>query len=73
MGSKDLDFRLVSNKNLSKILACSDWAQVTWAKVAKNLPHLWRHSQKTQNQKCFFNLQTIRLAKSFEGLDSSLA
>jgi len=36
------------------------------------LLHLWCHSQKTQNQKIFFSLQTWRLAESFEGLNSSL-
>jgi len=51
-GSKQLDSNLVSNKNLSEILPFCSWgqAQVTWAKMAKNLSHLWRHPQKTQNQ-----------------------
>jgi len=54
----------------------SGWAQgqVTRAKMAKNLSHLWHHPQKneTQNQ-IFFSLQTRRLAKSFKGLNSTLA
>jgi len=47
-GLKDLDSSLVSNKNLSEILPSSGWAlgQVTTAKMARNLPHLWHHSQK---------------------------
>jgi len=38
----------VSHKNLSEILPPSGWAQgqVTWTKMAKNLPHLWCHPQK---------------------------
>jgi len=76
-GSKDSDSSLVSNENLSKILLSSGWAlgQATWDKMAKNLPHLCRHSQKTWNPKLknFFSLQAWRLAKSFEGLNSSLA
>jgi len=73
-GSEDSeDYSLVSNKNLSKILPSRDWAvgQVTWAKMAKNLPHLWCHLDKKQNPK-FFSLQTWRLAECFEGLNSSL-
>jgi len=44
---------LVSNENFSKILPASSWAlgRVTSAKAAKNLPHLWCHSQKTWNPK----------------------
>jgi len=54
----------------------SSWAQgqVTWAKMARNLPHLWCHPQKAWNTKPKnFLVQTRRLAESFEGLDSSLA
>jgi len=51
-GSKDLDSSLVSNENFS------GWApgQVTWAKMAQKLLHLWRHSQKIYNlqPKIFF-------------------
>jgi len=56
-GSKDLDSSLVSsNENLSKILPFSGWAlgQVTWTKMAKNLPHLWHHSQKKSKTKNVF-------------------
>jgi len=54
-GLKDSDSSLVSNENFSEILWSSNWAlgQVTWARMAKNLPHLWRHSQKNQKV-CFF-------------------
>jgi len=47
-GSKDSDSSIVSNENLSEILPSSGWAlgQVTWAKMAKNLLHLWHYSQK---------------------------
>jgi len=47
-GSKDSDLSLVSNKNFSEILWPSSWVlgQVTWAKMAQKLLHLWRHSQK---------------------------
>ena len=42
----------ISNKNLSEMLPSSGQAQsqVTWAKMAKNLLHLWRHPQKTEIQ-----------------------
>jgi len=49
----------------------SGWAlgQVTWAKMAKNLPHLWHHSKKNETTKFFFSLQTQRLAESFWGFE----
>jgi len=67
----------VSNENFNKILWPSSWAlgQVTWAKMAPKLLHLWRHSQNicdTQPKK-FFWVQTRRLADPFEPLNSSLA
>jgi len=45
---KDSDLSLVSNENFSEILWPSGLAlgQVTWAKMAQKLLHLWRHSQK---------------------------
>jgi len=51
-GLKRLDSSLVSVENLSKILPSSGWAQVKYQqpKMAKNLPYIWRQSQKTQNQ-----------------------
>jgi len=54
-GSKDSDSSLVSNENFSEILPFSGWAicQITWAKMAKNLPHSWHHSQKTWSPKLF--------------------
>jgi len=58
IGSKNSDSSLDSNENFSEIF---------W------LLYLWCHSQKHKNQKKFFRLQTRRLAKSFEGLNSSLA
>ena len=74
-GSKDPDISLVSIKDFSKILPCSGstQGQVTWAEMAKNLPHLWRHPQKTQNQRNYFQLRTGRLTEPFGGLNSSLA
>jgi len=51
-GSKDLDFSLVSNKNLRKIPPSSGWAkgQITSrAKMTKNLLHLWCHPQKPKS------------------------
>jgi len=75
-GSKDSKLSLVSNENFSEILWPSGWAldQVTWAKMAQKLLHLWGHSQKIHNPqpKNFFRVQTRRLAESLEGLNSSL-
>jgi len=75
--SKNSDFSLVSNKNLSEILPSSGLGlgpDKVGQKDLKQL-HLRCHSQKneTQNQKNFFSLQTQRLAKYFKGLNSSLA
>jgi len=56
-GSKDSDSSLVSNNNFGEILEPSAWAlgQVTLAKMASKLLHLWHHSQKIRkpNQKIF--------------------
>jgi len=75
-GSKDSDSSLVSNKNFSETLWPSGWAlgQVTWAKMALKLLHLWRHSQKVRNpqRKTLFRVQTRRLADPFEPFNSSL-
>ena len=74
--SKDSDFGLVSNKNLSEILLSNGWAlgQVAWAKVVKNLSYLWCHSQKTWNQNFFFiaDLKTCRIFWGFEQLFSTI-
>jgi len=72
-GSKDSDSSLISNENFIKTLPSSSWAlgQVSWDKMAKNLPHIWCHSQKKQKQKIFFHCR-LRLAESFEDLNSSL-
>jgi len=58
--SKDLDSSLVSNENFIEILWRSGWAlgQVTRAKMAQTLLHLWCHSQKIHNpqgKKIFFD------------------
>jgi len=62
-GLKDSDSSLVSNENFGKILWPNGWAlgQVTWAKMAQKLLHLWRYSQTI-----------CRLADPFESLNSSL-
>jgi len=68
--SKDSDCSLVSSKNFSEILTPNGWRQGP-GKVGqdglKDL-HLWRHSQKTASpkQKNIFQVQTRRLAASFE-------
>jgi len=75
-GSKESDSSLVSSENFSEILWPSGWGlgQVTWAKMTQRLLHLWCHSQKIRNPqpKNFFQVQTRRLAESFENLNSSL-
>jgi len=75
-GSKDSDFSLVSDKNLSEILSSSDWAlgQETLAKTDKNLPHLWCHSQKNETQQFFFiaNLKTCHIFWGFEQVSSAV-
>jgi len=65
---KDLDSSLVPNKNFSEILPSYGWAwgQVTWAKMAENLFHLWWHSQKTRNQKNFFRCRLEDLSHLFK-------
>ena len=50
--SKDSDFNLVSNKNLSEILQFSG-VGLGPDDVGLKLLHLWRHSQKIQNPKIF--------------------
>ena len=54
--SKDLDFTLVSDKNLSEILPSSGLGPGPDELGKKHLKllHLWRHSQEVQNQKFFF-------------------
>jgi len=51
-----LDLSLVSNENFTEILWPSGWTlgQVTWAKMAEKLLHLWRHSQKNPNPQPIF-------------------
>jgi len=64
-GSKDSDSSVVSNENFSDILWPSSWAlgQVTLAKMAQKLLHLWCDSPPTK--KLFFE---CRLAQSAEEL-----
>jgi len=51
-------------------------SQVTWAKMAKNLPHLYCHPQKKQNPKpnLFFiaNWKTSCISSGFEQLTSTI-
>jgi len=49
--SKNSDSSLVSKENFSEILWPSGWAlgQITRAKMAQRLLHLWRQSQKIRN------------------------
>jgi len=59
-GSKDLDSSLVFNENMGEILLFNGLVldQVSspkWAKIPKNLPHLWYHSQKMKPKLFFTN------------------
>jgi len=76
-GSKDSVSSLISNENFIEMLWPSGWAlgQVTWAKMAQKLLHLWRHSQKICNPqpKNFFQVQSRRLYDPFQPLNRSLA
>jgi len=73
-GSKDSDFNLVSTASLSEMHPLFDWAlggPIDLSQEGRNLPHNVTHKKmkpKTHN----FSLQTRRLAKSFESLNSSL-
>ena len=73
--SKNSDYSLVSNKNLSKILSSSTLGQGPYEVGQKGLKILYsgHHSQKSlkPKTKICFSLQTWRLAESFEGLNSS--
>jgi len=55
-GSKDLDFNLVSIKNLSKILSTIDWGPGpdNLGQKGLNLPYLRCHPQKTETQNLKF-------------------
>jgi len=55
-GLKDSDSSLVFNENFSKMFPFRGWApgQVTWTKLAKNLPYLWSPSQKNKTKNIFF-------------------
>jgi len=73
--SKDSDCSLVSSKNFSEILPPNGWCPGP-GKVGQDgikVFHLWRHSQKTRNPqaKIFFQVQTRRLAASFETFTGS--
>jgi len=67
--SKDSDSSLVSNENLSKILPSGGCAlgQVTWSKMAKNLAHLWRHTQNWKPQ--FFFIADSKTCQVFWGFE----
>jgi len=52
-GSKDLDSSLVSHENFIEILLSSGWAIGQVTRVAKDLPHLWRHLQRPKNKIIF--------------------
>jgi len=70
--SKNSDSSLVSNENLSKVLLSSGWAlgQVTWAKMAKNLPHLLCHSEKIRNlNQNFFYIADSKACRVFSGIE----
>jgi len=68
-GSKDVDSSLVSNENISKILPSSGLTQVRYqqSNMAKNLPYLWRHSQKKWNPKQFFFIIGLKICWVFWG------
>jgi len=76
--SKVTDSHLVSIENLSEILPSSGWAQARYQqpKIAKNLPYLWRQSQKTRNPKPknFFHcrLKTYQVFWGFEQRSSAI-
>ena len=76
--SKDTDSSLVCNKNFSEIHPSSGWAQVRYqqAKMAKNLPYLWHHSQKneTENQTFFFiaGVKTCQVFWGYEQLSGAI-
>jgi len=76
-GSKDADFCLVSEKNLSQNNGPMGWSPGPGVKVAKKLkkhPHLRRSFQQTptKNKKFFFRCHLEDLLNP-EGLKSSLA
>ena len=67
-GSKDADFGLISETILSIIMAQGQ------VKVAKNTPPVaFPPKTPTENEQIFFSISTTRLARSVEGLNSSLA
>ena len=74
-GSKEWDFSLVCTKNVSEILVLCGWdpGPDNLGQKCLNIPHLWRHPQKTQILKKIFSLQTTRLTESFQSLNSSLS
>jgi len=64
-----------SKAQKTRILA-SSWAQgqVTWAKMSKNLPHLWHHPWKIQNwkKKLISNYKACWVFWGFEQLFSTI-
>jgi len=75
-GYKDRDARLISKKFWAKKNDLLDWRPGP-GKVGqrcKNMPSLWRHQQKTPNpNQIFFKIETGRLAKSVDDLNTFLA
>jgi len=43
--------------------------QVIWAKMAKNLPHLWHHSQRAETKKQIFFIADSKTCRVFWGLE----
>ena len=76
-GSKDLEYTLDSKTTLGQKMAywVGAQGQVKLVKKTQNHPHLRRHSHITPNakRKSFVSILTRRLAKSVDGLNSSLA
>ena len=54
MSPKDMDFGLVSEKNLGQKNRPIWWGQVKVAKKMQKHPHLWRSPQQMPNQKQTF-------------------
>ena len=73
--SKDSDCSLVSNKNFSEILPSNGLGPGEVGQGGLKVFYLCHHSQKAAppNPKIFFQVQTARLAESFELLTRTRA
>ena len=75
--SKDVDFGLISEKNLSQNNGSMGWGPGSGEGGQKNakITHFWRSTQITPNRKrkIFFSILTRRPDECVEGLNSSLA